>query len=94
MKKKNKGCLGTMYKIATEKVINSVKLSYFLFSRYERDKEWYYNGEYDTKEKCENDMAIHGEPESMEYIVIKGTQLDYEDGVAVFPFVIKEDENE
>jgi len=91
MKKKNKGCLGTPYKTVTEKVINSVEPSYFLFSRYERDKEWYYNGEYDTKEECENDMAMHRE---LEYIVIKGTQLNYEEGVAVFPFVIKEDENE
>ncbi|MFA5174709.1 MAG: hypothetical protein WC438_06005 [Candidatus Pacearchaeota archaeon] len=82
------------YKKVIGTVINSTSISYFLFSKYDRDEKWYYSGEYDTKEECESHMAMHGEPESIEYIVIKGIQLDYEDGIAIYPFVIKEDEKE
>jgi len=91
-KKKDIKDLGIPYKKVIGTVINSTSISYFLFSKYDRDAKWYYYGEYSTKEDCESHMAMHGEPESVEYIVIKGTQLDYEDGVAIFPFVIKEEE--
>jgi hypothetical protein len=74
------------YKKVIGTVINSTSISYFLFSKYDRDEKWYYSGE--------SHMAMHGEPESIEYIVIKGIQLDYEDGIAIYPFVIKEDEKE
>jgi hypothetical protein len=43
-----------------------------------------------TPEAAERDMIVTGEPESLEYIVIKGIQLDTEEGIASFPTNIKE----
>ena len=72
---------------------------YHVFSRYcdNRDAKisnggWIYFGDYDTKELAEKDMVMTGEPEDIEFMVIKGKQLQYEDGVAIYPFVIMEDE--
>ena len=65
-------------------------MKYYLFSRRYKNKSWEYFNEFDTKEECESEMEFHGEPEAIEYLVIKGTKLEYEEGVAIYPFVIKE----
>jgi hypothetical protein len=69
--------------------------SYFVFGRHCKNNEWdhsgwYFHGEYNTPEAAERDMIVTGEPESLEYIVIKGIQLDTEEGIASFPTNIKE----
>jgi hypothetical protein len=69
------------------------KETYFLFSKYPHggDYHWRYFGEYDTREECENDMEQSGEPESIEYKIIRGIELEYEEGIPRFPYVIKGD---
>ncbi len=72
-----------------------IKDKYHVFSRYcsnTDSNDWIYFGDYDTKEFAEKHMEMHGEPEDIEYLVIKGKQLEYEDGVAIYPFVILEEE--
>lgn len=69
--------------------------SYFVFGRNCTNNEWdnsgwYFHGEYETKEAAELDMVVTGEPEAIEYKVIKGIQLDTEEGIAAYPTNIKE----
>lgn len=69
--------------------------SYFVFGRHCKNNEydqsdWWFHGEFDTKEDAEKDMIVIGEPESIEYKVIKGIQLDTEEGIASYPTNIKE----
>lgn len=60
--------------------------AYFVFGKYEGSKnDWYFHGEFETKEDAEADMVMHGEPESIVYIVIRGYQLDTEPGIATYP---------
>jgi hypothetical protein len=80
------------------KKIKEEKDKYHVFSRYGTNRsdnnEWEYFGDYDTKELAEKHMEMQGEPEDIQYMVIKGKQLEYEDGVAIYPFIILEEEEE
>ncbi len=77
-----------------KQLLKEEKDKYHVFSKYGTNKNdnWEYFGDYDTKELAEKHMEMHGEPEDIQYIVIKGKQLEYEDGVAIYPFVIVEEE--
>lgn len=65
--------------------------SYFLFYKYPHDKAWIFEDEYLTKKECEDSMEQSGEPEGIDYMVIKGKLLKYEDAPARFPYYILED---
>jgi hypothetical protein len=70
---------------------------YHVFSRYGSGElidwskpNWYYHGEFDTKEDAESEMTQTGEPENITYLVIKGTKLETEEGIATYPTRIKD----
>jgi hypothetical protein len=74
------------------------KDKYHVFSRYAENRDdkisnggWIYFGDYDTREDAEKDMVMEGEPSDIEFIVIKGKELKYEEGVAIYPFIILEE---
>jgi hypothetical protein len=47
-------------------------------------------GDFNTKEECEKEMGFTGEPESVDYMIIRGEELEYEDAPAIYPFKILE----
>lgn len=63
---------------------------YFIFSKYPSDDTWHFFGEYKTKKEAEYSMKLTSEFEDVDYMVIKGNILNYEEGVPVLPYIILE----
>jgi hypothetical protein len=70
--------------------VGQVQLTYHLFYKYPRDDKWIFDNEYDSKEDCEKAMSQTGEPEGIDYKVIKGIELSYDDAPAIYPYWIME----
>jgi hypothetical protein len=68
--------------------------SYFVFSKYQSNSTWHFDGEFDTPEEAESEMTMMGEPESIEYMIIKGQQLETEEGIATYPINIVRNNND
>ena len=65
--------------------------SYHIFYRRPHDSMWVYQGAFDYKTQAEEAMHQHGEPEGIEYKIIKGVELEYEDAPPIYPYFIKEE---
>lgn len=57
----------------------------YLFSKYDSDDTWHFDGEFDSIPDAELEMVVTGEPESIVYKVIQGIELDTEEGIATYP---------
>ncbi len=65
---------------------------YYLFQKQSAGSSWHFVGEFETKEDCEYSMDIVGEPIHVEYKIIKGEELNYEEKIPVYSFNIIEEE--
>ena len=64
----------------------------YLFSKYQSDDRWYFEGEFDSIPDAELEMVVTGEPESIVYKVIQGIELETEEGIATYPTnIVKKD---
>jgi len=73
-----------------EKVVAKPETFYYLFYRERNDRGWVLQDCHLLAKECEAAMLHSGEPESIEYMVIKGHALDYEEGPVIFPYYIRE----
>ncbi len=64
--------------------------AYYVFSKHTSDNRWFYHDEFFSKEEVEHELTQYGEPESIEYLVIKGNVVDVDEGVAIYPVVLRE----